>query len=242
MTLRARILALAARADLEEEARVARRLTLPRAERRNRREDDRLALFLALWLPVDANCIDVGAHRGSILERLVSLAPSGAHIAYEPLPELADYLGTRFPAVDVRQRALSDESGRKTFLRAAKASRSGLDDLGEAYTETIEVDVDKLDDVVDSARPPAFIKVDVEGAELRVFRGAAETLIRHRPIVAFEHGAAARKAGESGASASAELHELLSECGLRIFDLDGYGPYSRDGLENAERWNFVAHL
>jgi Methyltransferase FkbM domain len=89
---------------------------------------------------------------------------------------------------------------------------------------------------------PAFIKVDVEGAELQVFRGAADTLARHKPTVFFEHG---EGAADRYGTSSAQIHDLLvGEAGLRIFDERGHGPYSRDQFEavfTEPVWNFVAH-
>ncbi len=40
---------------------------------------------------------------------------------------------------------------------------------------------------------PAFIKIDVEGAELKVIRGAAATLARHRPMLVMEYLAPSRE-------------------------------------------------
>ncbi|WP_320675079.1 FkbM family methyltransferase [Prochlorococcus sp. MIT 1341] len=56
---------------------------------------------------------------------------------------------------------------------------------------TTKVQVEKLDDVLDSADLPAeskvsLIKIDVEGMEADVIRGATKTIEKYRPIVLFE--------------------------------------------------------
>src|SRR6267154_4469284 len=76
--------------------------------RRNRLDDRQLGLLLALTLERDSCCIDVGSHRGSFLELALRYAPFGQHMAFEPLPDLADELRERFPAVDVRATALAE--------------------------------------------------------------------------------------------------------------------------------------
>ncbi len=56
---------------------------------------------------------------------------------------------------------------------------------------TTKVQVEKLDDVLDSVDLPAeskvsLIKIDVEGMEADVIRGATKTIEKYRPIVLFE--------------------------------------------------------
>jgi hypothetical protein len=74
-----------------------------------------------------------------------------------------------------------------------------------------------------------------------VLRGAAETLARHRPTVVLEHNASAQHFGTS----SETIHGLLLEAGLRVFDIDGDGPYERSEFARRVRanelWTFVAH-
>lgn len=239
-----RVAALADRTGVGEYARVAHRVVSPLA-RRNARDDRHLRLLLAHSLAVDANCVDVGAHSGDVLEEILRVAPQGHHVAIEPLPAQAEDLRRRFPQVDVHHAALAAEPGTATFtVVTSNPQLSGLSDRGFAGedTETIEVPVERLDDVVDPARPVSLLKVDVEGAELGVFQGGLEMLRRDRPTVVFEHGVGG--SDHFGVS-SGDVHDLLvGEVGLRIFDIDGGGPYSRAdfaALYTQPIWFFVAH-
>lgn len=212
--------------------------------RRDRRDMRRLRLLMALTLAEDASCVDVGANVGAVLRDIVRFAPRGRHVAYEPLPELAARLAHDFPSVDVRNAAVSDRTGEATFHRVRdRDSRSSLSPLEfpEDRLDRFSVRVQDLDSGLPDDFVPALIKIDVEGAEEQVIRGAASTLARHRPTVVFEHNASARHFGTS----SEALHELLRGAGLRIFDIDGNGPYGRDELDRRVRsgamWTFVAH-
>ena len=159
---------------------------------RDRRDLEHLRVGLAFSLPATANCIDVGAHTGQVLRDIVRIAPLGRHIAYEPLPHLCAELRREFPAVEIRNVALSRTSAESPFIFVA--SDPGYSGLRERtyprpeQLETIQVTTERLDDSLDPGYVPAFIKVDVEGAEKWVFEGALETISRHKPIVFFEHG------------------------------------------------------
>ena len=73
---------------------------------RTMRDRAQLAMLLAFALPADANCIDVGAADGKILEHIARLAPRGRHLAYEPLPVFHTLLASRFPQVGQRRTAI----------------------------------------------------------------------------------------------------------------------------------------
>ena len=213
--------------------------------RRTLRDDHALRIVLATALRADGNAIDVGANRGEVLTQILAVAPEGRHIAYEPIPHLQRQLQATFPSVDVRGRALSDGSGTAEFVHVIDApTRSGLrarTDLDHtARTERISVTVERLDWALDEAYVPALIKIDVEGAEVKAIRGAVATLERHRPHVLFEHGVGG---ADLYGSSSGELWDLLDAAGLRIFDLDGNGPYARTHFEDqfvAPVWNWLA--
>jgi FkbM family methyltransferase len=214
---------------------------------RSDRDDEHLRMFLAFTLSPTAHCIDVGAHRGDLLRHMVRLAPGGRHLAYEPLPEMAAFLTLEFPAVDVRNAALGDTAGEMSFVHVTNhPAYSGLRRRAlppDATTDEIHVRVQRLDDVLPDGFEPEFLKVDVEGAELQVFRGALETLRRHRPTIWFEHGVGG--ADMYGTKPSDVYELLVDDVGLRIFDADGMGPYSRaqfDEVFTRPMFNFVARI
>lgn len=218
----------------------------PAVARRERRDNDALRVILAATLAPDSCAIDVGAHRGDVLRDIVRLAPHGRHVAYEPIPDMHRELTAAFPGVDVRAAALSDEPGETefTYVRTSPAY-SGLRERsypGREELEKISVRVETLDGDLPADLAPAFLKIDVEGAELQVLRGGIELLARHRPVVVFEHGSGASPAY---GTTPVQVFELLSDgAGMRVFDLDGGGPYSLAQFEEAfaggERWNFMA--
>jgi FkbM family methyltransferase len=215
------------------------------AMRRNLREDALVRLVAAATLREDSNCIDVGANEGVLLQYFADLAPRGRHIAYEPVPALAEALERRFPAVEVRRAAASDSVGETSFVvHKELASRSSMRSVGypSEVTETLTVRTEDLDSSLPDGYVPHLLKVDVEGAEHLVLRGALRTLAAHRPLVLFEHQKST--AGHYG-SGPEEMFALLSgEAGMRIFDMDGRGPYTLDrfrhAYETGARWNFLA--
>lgn len=250
--LRSSMRAVVLRAGREERSRELlgrlreARATLGTAARRELRDNLATRAVLATALRSNSNAIDVGANQGAMLELITAIAPSGRHIAYEPIPALGAQLAARFPKVEVRNRALSDETGTVEFAHVVDApAYSGLrerSDLppGAELVERISVTVERLDDALEDTYVPSLIKIDVEGAELNVMRGAAATLERHRPFVLFEHGLGG---ADLYGSSSGDLFDLLTAAGLRIFDLEGDGPYSRDGFEAMfaqPLWNYLA--
>lgn len=209
------------------------------------REYDRLTVeVMRRALSPTSNCIDVGAHRGSILRHIVDVAPQGSHYAFEPLPEFARRLTKEFPSVDVLAIALADWTGTTPFRHVLGApAYSGFQrrpwDTYEERVELIDVRVERLDDLLSPDYSVDFIKVDVEGSEAAVFRGALDTLRRERPVVAFE----------LGLDASETFDVLVGQAGFHVSRLShwlaGRPPYATkdDFVEDAgeENYFFLAH-
>jgi len=196
-------------------------------------------------LPPDGTAVDVGCHVGKVLKVIVDSAPDGEHHAFEPLPHLAENLRERFPSVSVHQVALSDHSGTEVFQHAVEyPAYSGLHRRpypGEATVHEIEVEVARMDDVLPPVRRVDFIKIDVEGGELDVLRGAERTILTWRPTVVFEWGEPPEPYGEN----KVDMHRFLSRCGfavshLRAF-LGGGEPMDEEEFLATSDLMFVGH-
>lgn len=215
------------------------------AAKRDRIDNEHLRLLMAFRLAEDANCIDIGAHAGVILREITRCAPKGRHIAFEPLPAFAEQLAREFPTVDVRNAAVSDHSGEAIFFVVPDdPMQSGLKprSTADANSTPITVAVEKLDDCLPEGYIPTLIKIDVEGGERQVLEGAMRTIVDHRPIVCFEHGPGAEHAYDTVPEQVYDL--LVTRARMRIFDIDGNGPYDREkfiATYHEPIWNFVAH-
>ena len=162
--------------------------------------------FLRRHLRKGDVAIDIGAHKGAYtywMRRCVG--GQGRVVAFEPQELLAANLAAitqamRWDRVAVERSALSSRIGTGALkVPAGGPSPStalvvGPDRVDDSDDEHA-VPVDTLDHYVCEHCLDAvhLIKCDVEGHELDVFRGASDTLARHRPALLFEcerrHGA-----------------------------------------------------
>ena len=150
--------------------------------------------------------IDVGAHKGGYTYWLArGVGPAGRVYAFEPQPQLARNLQRSFdPArVTVENAGVSDCEGTMplhipTDGRPSPGASLEATSTAKATGHAIEVRVIALDrylrDLPGSGQAVGFLKCDVEGHELHVFRGAEQMLRRDRPVLLFEceqrhHGA-----------------------------------------------------
>ena len=110
----------------------------------------------------------------------------------------------------------------------------------------IRVQTVRVDAVLPADLRIDAMKVDVEGAELQVLRGAEQTLRRWRPFVLFEHG---RGAAEAYGTTPLILHDFLHgglgyAIALPEVWLAGGAPLDRDGFAAAfagDTCNYLAY-
>jgi FkbM family methyltransferase len=173
------------------------------------KEDARIRALLPRLVQPGSHCIDAGCHYGSVLSRICALAPRGRHVAFEAIPSKVRFLRRKFPEVDVRETALGERAGHVTFyLNKSATGFSGLERHGRGEFESLEVECARLDDAIPRDRRFDFMKLDVEGAELMVLRGASELLKRDRPTLLFECGPSGPQAF---GYAAGEIRDLLAE-------------------------------
>lgn len=211
---------------------------------RNAGYDAQALAVMARVLERDSNCVDVGCHRGTVLTDMLRLAPEGQHFAFEPIPELYRRLVREFgsrPNVEVSPLALSDSAGRVTFQHVvSNPAYSGLRvrryDRPRERVQPIEVETDSMDRVLPTDTPIHLIKIDVEGAELQVLRGAVETIRRYQPVIVFEHGLGAADYYGTGPE---DVHAVLvGECGLQLHLMERW----LRGEPALERQEFADHF
>jgi len=201
----------------------------------------------------DCLCIDIGCHRGLILDAMIRRCPAGTFYGFEPIPRLSALLRKKYASnsrVTISDLALSSKDGDAAFFVDSVPGWSGFQrrtsDGRPRSGHEIRVKTARLDDVLPNARPD-IIKIDVEGAELQVMLGARQMITQARPLIVFEHSiGGAPLFGDK----PEDVFDFLESCGLRISLLADFLA-GRPSLSRAEfcrqhyedlTWNFLAHV
>lgn len=137
--------------------------------------------------------LDVGANAGQYARSLLRAGYGGRIVSFEPLSSARRKLSQH--ARDIRRwhvvgQALGDFDGRSTIHVAGNSQSSSLLDMlprhmaaapNSRYVGSEEVDVRRLDSIFDDYCKPGdrcFLKLDVQGFEQAVLRGARQSLPR----------------------------------------------------------------
>lgn len=138
------------------------------------------------------NILDVGANIGFYSIRFAKRYPNARVFAFEPMPISHAYLQRNVAANAVGTRVttfnygLSETGGAvEFFISPAAGTNASLKNVAGAHNVTSVIGLTlTLDQWVNNQKvSPDFIKCDVEGAELLVFRGGRECLMKYKPIV-----------------------------------------------------------
>jgi len=206
---------------------------------------------IGLWLrtrlqPGDV-VVDIGANVGDYTSVAASLVGGTGHVyAVEPGPDNAALLNDRFRAhgnVTVIPAAVVDHTGTvPLFLDRRDGRRHSLasGNVGKAGG-SVEVRGISLDEVFSRLSRLKVIKIDAQGAEHQILRGAQTVLRALKPTLILELwpqglvnlGATARRVLESLDAAGYDVHRLSAKGTLkpRHF-IDTF-------LARASRWNSI---
>lgn len=127
--------------------------------------------------------IDVGAYTG--IYSIAAEQEGSRAIAIEPMQECARRMIknaglNRVDISHVYHNGASDRSGPSHMW-----TRGGLSSASKVSAEGREIELMRIDDIPIDGRVVA-IKIDVEGHEIPVIRGARETIAKHRPTIIVE--------------------------------------------------------
>jgi FkbM family methyltransferase len=171
---------------------------------------------------------DIGAFSGAYSIYLAHKVKQSRVYSFEPTPQAFNELIKNIEAsgaknITAMNVAISDHIGRQRFYVSSDPARSSFYPSNAAWenrkiTQSIEVDCVTIDHLVESGKipPPDIIKIDVEGHEFEVVKGAEETVRQFMPMIFYEpHGTPQVATSEIGTSS------LLSKYGYECKSL-GY--------------------
>ena len=143
--------------------------------------DESLAFFRDYLKPGDL-VVDVGSNIGdTVLAAAVQVGPSGHVIGLEPHPRTFQFLQDNITLNDARAVELINVAAGSS-PGSAQFSDGRRDDMNRIDGGTLQVTVERLDNLIHRPGPIALLKVDVEGYERHVFEGAPEVLQRTRCV------------------------------------------------------------
>ncbi len=196
----------------------------------NMKYDRLTTIILKSSLKPTSSCIDVGCHKGEILDVMLKNAPLGNHVGFEPIPSFYTKLKEKYSdKATIYPYALSDSDGESTFYHVTNdPAYSGLKkrkyDIKNPRLEKIYVVKKRLDDILlksslSKNQKIDLIKIDVEGGEYDVIKGAKKTIRSFGPMILFECG----KSSEAYDASSLKIFNILTEnLGYDIYTLANY--------------------
>lgn len=198
------------------------------------------------------NVFDIGANLGLHTALLSRLAGASGHVySFEPNTQLRENLNrtiavmkntTLFPY------ALSDVNEDSIlFVPVAHDSMASLEDWTKGTAGEISrvpCEQRRLDDLVrEGVLPlPSFVKCDVEGAELKVFRGGESALDREdAPVILFEINESAARGFKETAYAARDFLAGLRQARFQFFYVQDDGTLRRSATSGElGYWNVLA--
>lgn len=150
--------------------------------------------FISSVVRSDDLCLDIGANFGWYTTLLRSLCgPRGAVHAFEPVPGIFARLEKNValagspPNVHLNNVALGDAPGTVTMHQFAGLTNghSSLSTMGRTDYTTVESPLITLDSYLEEhhLEEVNFVKVDIEGAELMLFKGAGKLFRQKVPPI-----------------------------------------------------------
>lgn len=199
-----------------------------------RNKDDKGGIeYITSTIKKGQTVLDIGAHKaGYLYFMLDKVGDKGKVFAFEPQSNLYGYIVKikklfGWDNVTVEHIALSDAAGMVTLYiptnKVSKGSSPGATIVEHEERSDFEVTEKVVTETLDSYCQrqhiqPHFLKIDVEGNELKIFQGGIETLKKYKPKIVVE--IEARHVG----------HEIVLET-FKFMESLGYNGHFIHGLD-----------
>lgn len=142
-------------------------------------------------IPPGSTTFDIGANYGVHTLLMARLVGAHGHVyAFEPVPEILAALGENvrlngFANVTGVEQAAGDSVGYADFVLGPDSCSGHVIETAQVTDPAIRVATTTLDEFVfvRGARPPDFVKIDVEGFAGAVLRGAESVLKSFHPVL-----------------------------------------------------------
>ena len=173
-------------------------------------------------------CLDIGANIGAITIALADkVGATGKVVALEPGPEFFRRLQWNINAnpeisarVYLHNLGAANENTKLKWQKSTNAPGTattyahGMD----PNASTIDVPVVRLDDCgsIQKLSRVDFVKIDVDGIELDILKGAANMLARHKPIIYVE----TNMWNDELTKTAAEMEALLLQLGYSLYRVE----------------------
>lgn len=168
--------------------------------------------------------LDIGTNMGETLLNFARLNPSGKNYGFEPVPFLFEKAKKNidlnaFRNIYLNNLAISDQKGSLFFELPPNRNFGSINMSLEPTPNSREVKAVTIDDFIEfhQISKVDFIKIDVEGFEYKVLRGAVKSIQKFKPLLFIELIDEYLK--KKGSSAS-QLVQFVSSLGYNVFDAD----------------------
>ncbi len=190
----------------------------------NMRYDVQTFKIMNIVLENESTFIDVGCHKGEVMDQALKLSPIGNHFAYEPIPYLYEELKVKYKDICiVKNFAISDNSGNSDFHHVvSNPAYSGIKKRSypkEEKINKIKIKTSTLDDELINERRVDLIKIDVEGGEYGVLKGGQKIIEKFHPVIIFEHGLGA---SDYYNTSSEDVFDFFVNSKYSLFTLKGF--------------------
>ncbi len=204
----------------------------------NIRYDNQTFQIMKIVLEADSTFVDVGCHKGEVFDHALKCSPKGKHFAYEPIPDLFLELEIKYKNIcEVKNYAITDSCGESEFHHViSNPAYSGIKKRSYPKDEKIDkikIKTSTLDKELINESRVDLIKIDVEGGEYGVLKGAKEVINKFHPVFIFEHGLGASDYYNTDPD---DVYELFDMSDYNIYTLKGFikqsSPLSKEKLND----------